>query len=103
KSLDQIERGINQRRKLAAISALFLAALKEWRLSAEGGATLNLPTFRERVLSSMEVEAQRSIARLERGLLFLATIGAAGPFIGLFGTVFGIMNAFTSIAAQQNA
>ena len=94
---------MTSRRRTPAISALFLAALKEWRLSVEGGAELNLPTFRERVQSAMEVEGQRGIARLERGLLFLATVGAAGPFIGLFGTVFGIMNAFTSIAQQQNA
>lgn len=103
RSLDQIEQAINLRRRIPAISALFLGALKEWRLSAEGGAELNLPSFRERVLSAMEVEGQRRIARLERGLLFLATIGSAGPFIGLFGTVWGIMNAFTSIAQQQNA
>jgi biopolymer transport protein TolQ len=103
KSLEQIERTAVSRGKSSAISAIFLAALKEWRLSSENGATLNVPTFRERVLSAMEVEGQRSIARLERGLLFLATIGSAGPFIGLFGTVFGIMNAFTSIAKEQNA
>lgn len=103
KSLEQIEKTVVARRRTPAISALFLAALKEWRLSVEGGAPLNLPTFRERVQSAMEVEAQRSIGRLERGMLFLATVGNAGPFVGLFGTVFGIMNAFTSIAAQQNA
>lgn len=103
KSLEQIEQMVTQRRRIPAITGMFLAALKEWRLSTEGGAVLNLPTFRERVQSAMEVEAQRSIGKLETGLLFLATIGAAGPFIGLFGTVFGIMNAFTSIAQQQNA
>ncbi|OEO29336.1 protein TolQ [Devosia insulae DS-56] len=102
RSLDEIEKSINLRRNIPAISALFLAALKEWRLSVEGGARLNLPTFRERVHAAMEVEAQRRIARMERGLLYLATIGSAGPFIGLFGTVWGIMNAFTSIAQQQN-
>ncbi|MEQ1770805.1 MAG: protein TolQ [Devosia sp.] len=103
RSLEQIEQAVTTRRKPPAMGALFMAALKEWRLSIEGGAALNLPTFRERVQSAMEVEGQRSVARLERGLLYLATIGAAGPFIGLFGTVFGIMNAFTSIAQQQNA
>lgn len=103
KSLEQIEQAINPRQTIPAISALFIAALEEWRLSVEGGAPLNVPTFRERVQSAMEVEGQRRIARLERGLLFLATIGSAGPFIGLFGTVWGIMNAFTSIAQQQNA
>lgn len=103
KSLEQIEQTVSSRRRPSAISAIFLAALKEWRLSSEAGAALNVPAFRERVQSSMEVEGQRNIARLERGLLFLATIGSAGPFIGLFGTVFGIMNAFTSIAKEQNA
>lgn len=103
RSLEQIERAVTSKRRTSAITGMFLAALKEWRLSVEGGAAINLPTFRERVQSAMEVEGQRSIARLETGLLFLATIGAAGPFVGLFGTVFGIMNAFTSIAQQQNA
>jgi biopolymer transport protein TolQ len=101
-SLEEIERSSGGRRP-RAMSAMFLAALKEWRLSSENGATLNLPSFRERVNSTMEVEGQKRIARLEKGLLFLATVGAAGPFIGLFGTVWGIMNAFTSIASAQNA
>jgi biopolymer transport protein TolQ len=103
KSLEQIEKTVSSRSRMPAITVMFLAALKEWRLSSEGGAQLNPTNFRERVQSSMEVEGQRSIARLERGLLYLATIGSAGPFIGLFGTVWGIMNAFTSIAQQQNA
>ena len=101
-SLEEIERRISTRRP-RAMGAMFLAALKEWRLSSEGGAVLNLPSFRERVQTSMEVEGQKSIMRMETGLLFLATMGAAGPFIGLFGTVWGIMNAFTSIASAQDA
>jgi biopolymer transport protein TolQ len=103
KSLEQIERTVTSRHRVPAIGKIFLAALKEWRLSSQEGAALNVPTFRERVQSAMEIEGQRSVSRLERGLLFLATIGSAGPFIGLFGTVFGIMNAFTSIAKEQNA
>ena len=82
--------------------SMFAAALREWRLSTEGGVGLNLGTFRERVQATMEVEAQRSMGRLERGLLFLATVGAAGPFIGLFGTVWGIMNSFTAIAGAKD-
>jgi biopolymer transport protein TolQ len=103
KSLHDIERTVVSRRRPMAIGAIFLAALREWRLSSESGADLSRPSFRERVQAAMEVEAQKAIARLERGLLFLGTVGAAGPFIGLFGTVWGIMNAFTSIAAAQNA
>ena len=45
---------------------------------------------------------QREVERLESRLLFLASIGSAGPYIGLFGTVWGIMTAFTSIAASKN-
>jgi biopolymer transport protein TolQ len=102
-SLEEIERTVTAKKKAKAMGSMFLAALKEWRLSSEGGAELNMPSFRERVQSTMEVDAQKSVSRLETGLLFLATIGAAGPFIGLFGTVWGIMNAFTAIASAQNA
>ena len=49
----------------------------------------------------MDVTIQREIARLERRLLFLATVGSAGPFVGLFGTVWGIMTSFRAIAGQQ--
>ena len=103
KSLHDIEMAVTARRRPRAIGAIFLAALREWRLSSDSGADLERASFRERVQSAMEVEAQKNIARLERGLLFLGTVGAAGPFIGLFGTVWGIKNAFTSIAAAQNA
>ena len=44
----------------------------------------------------------REVGRLESRLLFLATVGSAGPFVGLFGTVWGIMNSFQSIAASNN-
>ncbi len=50
----------------------------------------------------MDVTITREIERLERRLLVLATVGSAGPFIGLFGTVWGIMNSFQSIAASKN-
>ena len=50
----------------------------------------------------MDVTIAREIERLERRLLVLATVGSAGPFIGLFGTVWGIMTSFQSIAASKN-
>jgi biopolymer transport protein TolQ len=50
----------------------------------------------------MDVQLQKEVARLESRLLFLATIGSAGPFIGLFGTVWGIMNSFRAIAVSKN-
>ncbi len=50
----------------------------------------------------MNVTITREVDRLERRLLVLATVGSAGPFIGLFGTVWGIMTSFQSIAASKN-
>jgi len=49
----------------------------------------------------MDVTIQREIARLESKLLVLATVGSAGPFVGLFGTVWGIMNSFIGISKSQ--
>jgi biopolymer transport protein TolQ len=57
---------------------------------------------RERINQVMMVTRNREIEKLEHGLGFLATVGSAAPFIGLFGTVWGIMNSFTSIAVSKN-
>ena len=50
----------------------------------------------------MDIALGREMVRLERQMIFLASVGSSAPFIGLFGTVWGIMNAFTSIAASKN-
>ena len=50
----------------------------------------------------MQITMGREMERLERHMVFLASVGSSAPFIGLFGTVWGIMNAFTSIAASEN-
>ena len=55
-----------------------------------------------RIEKVMEVTIAREVERLERRLLVLATVGSAGPFVGLFGTVWGIMTSFQSIAASKN-
>ena len=55
-----------------------------------------------RIEKVMDVTIAREIERLERQLLVLATVGSAGPFIGLFGTVWGIMTSFQAIAASKN-
>ncbi len=56
----------------------------------------------QRIDKVLDVTIQREVERLEARLLVLASIGSAGPYIGLFGTVWGIMNSFTSIAASKN-
>src|SRR5258705_10913084 len=56
-----------------------------------------------RIEKVMNVSSAREVERLERRLLVLATVGSAGPFDGLFGTVWGIMSSFQSIAASKNS
>lgn len=58
--------------------------------------------MRERVERAMRAVAARELRKLEIGLPFLATVGSTAPFIGLFGTVWGIMNSFTAIASANN-
>ena len=55
-----------------------------------------------RIEKVMDVTIAREVEHMERRLLVLATVGSAGPFIGLFGTVWGIMTSFQSIAASKN-
>jgi biopolymer transport protein ExbB/TolQ len=73
------------------------------REAEDGGARgEERSTVRDRLERAMRVALRGELQRLEVGLPFLATIGSAAPFIGLFGTVWGIMNSFTSIAQQQD-
>jgi len=86
------------------IAAVFGAAMREWRRSS--GRTLSsdlaVTGLKDRVERAMIVSIQREMDRLERWMVFLATVGSAAPFIGLFGTVWGIMNSFSAIAGMQN-
>jgi biopolymer transport protein TolQ len=87
------------------MEAVFSAAMREWNRSA--GRLISAPegtrvAIRERVERAMAITVQREMERLERWMVFLASVGSAAPFIGLFGTVWGIMNSFTAIAAMQN-
>jgi biopolymer transport protein TolQ len=83
------------------MAALFVAAMREWKRSFEGHAR-SFAGLQQRIDKVMDVTITREIDRLERRLLVLATVGSAGPFVGLFGTVWGIMNSFQSIAASKN-
>ncbi len=82
-------------------SVMFLAAMEEW-FRSKGNATTSRAAIRERVMQIMNVARNREIEKMESGLSFLATIGSSAPFIGLFGTVWGIMNSFHSIALSKN-
>jgi len=62
----------------------------------------NKSNLNERVNSMLEVNIEKQMVTLEKGFTFLATVGSTAPFIGLFGTVWGIMNSFQSIAISRN-
>jgi len=86
------------------MAAVFSSAMTEWRRSAAraAGADVALSGVRDRVERSMTVTIQREMEGLERWMIFLASVGSTAPFIGLFGTVWGIMHSFAAIAAQHN-
>jgi biopolymer transport protein TolQ len=83
---------------------VFTAALREWRRSFEAGPPREslLPGIKDRIEKAMNVTIQRETDGVEKNLGFLATVGATAPFVGLFGTVWGIMNSFSAIAARHD-
>ena len=87
------------------MSAVFAAAMREWRRSAAKGlaaSTALRGNLQDRIERVMHVTLGREMDRLERFMPFLATVGSTSPFVGLFGTVWGIMNSFQAIAAAKN-
>src|SRR5215468_10857972 len=99
-SLEELYR-TQSARPAHSMGALFVAAMREWKRSVEGTSRA-IGGLQVRIEKVMNVTIAREIERLERNLLVLATIGSAGPFVGLFGTVWGIMTSFQSIAASKN-
>ena len=83
------------------MAAVFVAAMREWKRTYEV-APKTLHGLSGRIDRVMDVTVAREVDRLERRLLVLATVGSAAPFIGLFGTVWGIMTSFQAIAASKN-
>jgi biopolymer transport protein TolQ len=85
------------------LAMLFAAAMKEWSRSTEKGIDKHAHTgLQARIHQVMRVTIDRELERLEKYLGFLATVGSTAPFLGLFGTVWGIMNSFQSIAATKD-
>jgi len=96
-SLEELYRTVSTRPS-HSMAALFVAAMREWKRSFEGHVR-SFAGLQMRIEKVMDVTIAREVERLERHLLVLATVGSAGPFVGLFGTVWGIMTSFQSIAA----
>ncbi|SFP15603.1 protein TolQ [Tranquillimonas alkanivorans] len=81
--------------------AVFASGMVEWERSHRQDGAL-IPGAQARIERSMDVAIAKESEELERGLPLLATVGSTAPFIGLFGTVWGIMHAFIEIAEAQN-
>jgi biopolymer transport protein TolQ len=99
-SLDELYRTLSSRPS-AGLAAVFVAAMREWKRSFEGSGR-SVQSLSQRIDKVLDVTIHREVERLNAGLLVLASVGSAGPYVGLFGTVIGIMNSFTSIAASKN-
>ena len=99
-SLDELYRGLVNKTN-DGFAALFIAAMTEWRRAFEGSGR-GFASLQTRIDKVLDVSISREVERLESKLLALATIASVGPYIGLFGTVFGIMTTFRSIAASKN-
>ena len=84
-------------------SKIFCAAILEWKKSkSQFDESLDINSLKDRMQRSMSVIFNKESEEVEKNLTFLATAGSTAPFIGLFGTVWGIMNSFKSIAIAQN-
>jgi biopolymer transport protein TolQ len=100
KSLDELYATLSSR-PTQGMATLFVAAMREWRRSIQG-TTSSFMGLQARIEKVLDVSISREVEKLESSLLVLATVASAGPFIGLFGTVWGIMTSFRSIAASKN-
>lgn len=102
-SLDDLYDRVNARPK-DPVTAVFVTAMREWRgiASRRSNDSGNPHGIEDRIERVMQVTTGRELERVERYMTFLASTGSTAPFVGLFGTVWGIMNSFQSIAASKN-
>jgi biopolymer transport protein TolQ len=87
------------------MESLFAAAMREWRNSIARGMQVNETSqvsLQQRVEWVMGTALGREMERLEKHMFILASVGSTAPFVGLFGTVWGIMNSFQAIALSKN-
>ena len=100
---ENIDRFFDEHGKSTLPSAKVLAAgVKEWRRSTAKGPVDREGT-RQRLATAMNAMIAQEVDRIADRLTFLATVGSVAPFVGLFGTVWGIMRSFSAIAAEQNS
>jgi biopolymer transport protein TolQ len=104
-SLDGFYEKLKRRTNHHPMSVVFMAAMEEWLRSGKArarNAMLLAPSGMDRIAKIMSVSRNRELERLERGMGFLSTVASSALLVGLFGTVWGIVNSFQSIAHSNN-
>jgi biopolymer transport protein TolQ len=97
KILDEVDSKANH-----PMGRLFMAAMKEWNESGHKGTMDQRIALTHRISRILQVSLDHEMKNLQKHTGFLATTGSAAPFVGLLGTVWGIMNSFQSIASSKN-
>ncbi|MFT0892024.1 protein TolQ [Pseudochelatococcus sp. G4_1912] len=100
RSLDELYRSL-ENQPVQGMEALFQAAMREWKRTFDGQRR-TVGSLQQRIDRALDLAIQREGEQLQARLGVLATVGSSAPFIGLFGTVWGIMTSFRSIAASNN-
>ena len=103
-SLEELYERVGQRPK-DPMSSIFVAAMKEWRRSSGKGGlppAAGTAAVAERMDRVMKISLEREMDQLNRRMIFLASTGSVSPFLGLLGTVWGIMTTFTAIGASAD-
>lgn len=101
-SLNKLYSDLAQRNDKEGLAAIFFSGYHEYARLNKGGAPRHLPLV-DTAHRAMRVAEAREIDKLEQNLSFLATVGSTSPYVGLFGTVWGIMNSFLSLSQMQQA
>ncbi|WP_218460787.1 protein TolQ [Rickettsia sp. TH2014] len=95
---ESIKRSVNN-----PLALIFVSAMDECKsLNTKGLSDASKNNHKERITGAMYLAQNREVEKLEKNLSFLATVGSSAPFVGLFGTVWGIMHSFQSIATSKN-
>ncbi|GAA5252793.1 protein TolQ [Candidatus Rickettsia kedanie] len=95
---ESIKRSVNN-----PLALIFVSAMDECKsLSTKGLSDALKNNHKERITGAMYLAQNREVEKLEKNLSFIATVGSSAPFLGLFGTVWGIMHSFQSIATSKN-
>jgi len=94
---------VNDRHNAGGLERVFEAGYREFSKLKQQRATLDPAAIIDGVRRAMRATSQREMDNLEAHLAFLATVGSVSPYVGLFGTVWGIMNAFRGLANVTSA